>query len=125
MTSLKDAFKARKSILAYAVKANSNLSVVKHFAKMGSGADCVSIGEVRRAFLAGIPAYKIIFSGVGKSDDESIIVNYVIYILYVINIIYVINILYVIYIIYVINILYVINIVCYLYTICYLYYTCY
>ena len=69
-TELKDAFKARKSILCYAVKANSNLSVIKHFAKMGSGADCVSIGEVRRAFLAGIPAYKIIFSGVGKTDDE-------------------------------------------------------
>ena len=69
-TELKDAFRARKSILCYAVKANSNLSVVRHFAKMGSGADCVSIGEVRRAFLAGIPAYKIIFSGVGKSDDE-------------------------------------------------------
>ncbi|MEA1983804.1 MAG: diaminopimelate decarboxylase [Campylobacterota bacterium] len=69
-TQLKEAFKGRKSILAYAVKANSNLSVVKHFAKMGSGADCVSIGEVRRAFLAGIPAYKIIFSGVGKTDDE-------------------------------------------------------
>lgn len=67
---LKDAFRARKSILAYAVKANSNLSVVRHFAKLGAGADCVSIGEVRRAFLAGIPAYKIIFSGVGKSDDE-------------------------------------------------------
>ncbi|MCD6190867.1 MAG: diaminopimelate decarboxylase [Sulfurimonas sp.] len=67
---LKEAFKGRKSIIAYAVKANSNLSVVQHFAKMGSGADCVSIGEVRRAFLAGIPAYKIIFSGVGKSDDE-------------------------------------------------------
>jgi diaminopimelate decarboxylase len=67
---LKEAFKGRKSIVAYAVKANSNLSVVQHFAKMGSGADCVSIGEVRRAFLAGIPAYKIIFSGVGKSDDE-------------------------------------------------------
>ncbi len=67
---LKLAFKGRKSILAYAVKANSNLSVVRHFAKMGSGADCVSIGEVRRAFLAGIPAYKIIFSGVGKTDDE-------------------------------------------------------
>ena len=67
---LKSAFKGRKSIIAYAVKANSNLSVVQHFAKMGSGADCVSIGEVRRAFLAGIPAYKIIFSGVGKSDDE-------------------------------------------------------
>jgi len=67
---LKEAFKGRKSILAYAVKANSNLSVVKHFSTLGSGADCVSIGEVRRAFLAGIPAYKIIFSGVGKSDDE-------------------------------------------------------
>ena len=67
---LKEAFRGRKSIVAYAVKANSNLSVIKHFAKMGSGADCVSIGEVRRAFLAGIPAYKIIFSGVGKSDTE-------------------------------------------------------
>jgi len=67
---LKEAFKGRKSILAYAIKANSNLSVVKHFSNLGSGADCVSIGEVRRAFLAGIPAYKIIFSGVGKSDDE-------------------------------------------------------
>ena len=69
-TQLKEAFKGRKSIVAYAVKANSNLSVIKHFAKMGSGADCVSIGEVRRAFMAGIPAYKIIFSGVGKSDEE-------------------------------------------------------
>lgn len=67
---LKEAFKARKSIMAYAVKSNSNLSVVKHFADMGSGADCVSIGEVRRAFLAGVPSYKIIFSGVGKNDDE-------------------------------------------------------
>lgn len=67
---LKEAFRGKKSIIAYAVKANSNLSVVQHFAKMNSGADCVSIGEVRRAFLAGIPSYKIIFSGVGKSDDE-------------------------------------------------------
>lgn len=38
---LKAAFKGKKSIVAYAVKANSNLSVVKHFADMGSGADCV------------------------------------------------------------------------------------
>jgi len=67
---LKEAFRARKAILCYAVKANSNLSVVKHFAQMGSGADCVSIGEVRRALLGGIAKYKIIFSGVGKSDDE-------------------------------------------------------
>ena len=68
--ALKEAFRGRKSILAYAIKSNSNLSVVKHFASQESGADCVSIGEVRRALLAGIPPYKIIFSGVGKSDDE-------------------------------------------------------
>lgn len=68
--SLKEAFRGRKSILAYAVKANSNLSVVKHFAQEGAGADCVSIGEVRRALLAGVPKYRILFSGVGKRDDE-------------------------------------------------------
>ncbi len=68
--ALKGAFRGRKALLAYAVKANSNLSVVRHFAKLGAGADCVSIGEVRRAFLAGVPKYKIIFSGVGKADEE-------------------------------------------------------
>jgi len=67
---LKDAFKARKSLICYAVKANSNLSVIKHFVDLGAGCDCVSIGEVRRAFKAGAPKYKIIFSGVGKRDDE-------------------------------------------------------
>ncbi len=67
---LKEAFRARKAILAYAVKSNSNLSVVKHLASLGAGADCVSIGEVRRALLAGVPKYKIIFSGVGKQDHE-------------------------------------------------------
>lgn len=67
---LKSAFRGRKSLIAYAVKANSNLSVVKHFADAGAGADCVSIGEVRRAMTAGVPKYKVIFSGVGKRDDE-------------------------------------------------------
>lgn len=67
---LKGAFRARKSIVAYAVKANSNLSVIKHLANLGSGADCVSIGEVKRALKVGIAPYKIIFSGVGKSDEE-------------------------------------------------------
>ncbi len=67
---LKDAFKARKSLIAYAVKANSNLSVIKHLGDLGSGADCVSIGEVKRALKAGISKYKIIFSGVGKIDGE-------------------------------------------------------
>ncbi len=67
---LKDAFSGVKSLIAYAVKANSNLSVISHFGKLGSGADCVSIGEVQRALSAGIDNYKIIFSGVGKRDDE-------------------------------------------------------
>ncbi len=67
---LKEAFRARKSLINFAVKANSNLSVIKHFASLESGADCVSIGEVKRALLAGIPKYKIILSGVGKRDDE-------------------------------------------------------
>ena len=67
---LKEAFRGRKSLIAYAVKANSNLSVVKTFAELGAGADCVSIGEVRRAMMAGVPKYKVIFSGVGKRDDE-------------------------------------------------------
>jgi diaminopimelate decarboxylase len=69
-TTLKDAFAGKKSIINYAVKANSNLSVIAHLAKLGAGADCVSIGEVRRALDAGVANYKIIFSGVGKRDDE-------------------------------------------------------
>ena len=68
--TLKDAFSGKKSMINYAVKANSNLSVIAHLAKLGAGADCVSIGEVKRALAAGINKYKIIFSGVGKRDDE-------------------------------------------------------
>ncbi|WP_456382990.1 diaminopimelate decarboxylase [Hydrogenimonas sp.] len=67
---LKKAFTGRKSLIAYAVKANSNLSVVSHLADLGAGADCVSIGEVQRALMSGVPKYRIIFSGVGKRDDE-------------------------------------------------------
>jgi diaminopimelate decarboxylase len=67
---LKDAFSGQKNIINYAVKANSNLSVISHLAGLGAGADCVSIGEVKRALRAGVDKYKIIFSGVGKSDDE-------------------------------------------------------
>lgn len=67
---LKKEFNARKSLICYAVKANSNLSLLKHIATLGGGFDCVSIGEVKRALLAGASNYKIIYSGVGKSDDE-------------------------------------------------------
>jgi diaminopimelate decarboxylase len=69
-SELKEAFKARKSLICYAVKANSNLSVLKHMAHLGAGCDCVSIGEVKRALYAGVAKYKIIFSGVGKKDIE-------------------------------------------------------
>ena len=68
--TLKEAFAGKKSMINYAVKANSNLSVIQHLAQLGAGADCVSIGEVRRALDAGVEKYKIIFSGVGKRDDE-------------------------------------------------------
>ena len=67
---LKDAFSGKKSLVAYAVKSNSNLAVIRHLANLGAGADCVSIGEVRRALKAGVNKYKIIFSGVGKQDNE-------------------------------------------------------
>lgn len=66
----KQAFKARKSLLCYALKANSNLSLLSFLAKLDCGADCVSINEVKKAILAGIPKYKIIYSGVGKNDDD-------------------------------------------------------
>ncbi len=69
-TRLKEAFSGQKSLIAYAVKANSNLSVIAHLGKLGAGADCVSIGEVLRARAAGIAPYRIIFSGVGKRDEE-------------------------------------------------------
>jgi diaminopimelate decarboxylase len=67
---LKDAFGGKKSLVAYAVKSNSNLAVIRHLANLGAGADCVSIGEVRRALKAGVKKYRIIFSGVGKKDSE-------------------------------------------------------
>ncbi|HAV51314.1 MAG TPA: diaminopimelate decarboxylase, partial [Brevundimonas sp.] len=59
-----------RSLIAFAVKANSNLSVLATLGRLGAGADTVSEGEIRRALAAGIPADRIIFSGVGKTDAE-------------------------------------------------------
>lgn len=59
-----------EALIAFAVKANSNLSVLATLARLGSGADTVSEGEIRRALAAGVPAERIIFSGVGKTDME-------------------------------------------------------
>ncbi|WP_027231347.1 diaminopimelate decarboxylase [Phyllobacterium sp. UNC302MFCol5.2] len=64
------AFAEMDALVCYALKANSNQAVLKTLAKLGSGADVVSEGELRRALVAGIPAGKIVFSGVGKKPGE-------------------------------------------------------
>jgi diaminopimelate decarboxylase len=65
-----DAFKGTDHLLCYAVKANSNQAVLKTMAALGAGMDVVSEGELRRALAAGVPARKIVFSGVGKTARE-------------------------------------------------------
>jgi diaminopimelate decarboxylase len=64
------AFSDVPSLVCYAMKANSNQAVVRTLAKLGSGADVVSGGELKRARLAGMPADKIMFSGIGKTAAE-------------------------------------------------------
>jgi diaminopimelate decarboxylase len=64
------AFANHNVLIAYAVKANSNLAVIETLARRGAGADTVSEGEIRRALAAGVPASRIVFSGVGKTDTE-------------------------------------------------------
>ncbi len=61
---------ARTIMVCFAMKANSNRAVLATLAAQGIGADVVSEGEIRKALLAGIPAQQIVFSGVGKTDDE-------------------------------------------------------
>jgi diaminopimelate decarboxylase len=69
-TVFQNAFSARRALIAFAVKANSNLSVLKTLARLGAGADTVSEGEIRRALTAGVPPQRIVFSGVGKTSPE-------------------------------------------------------
>jgi len=69
-TVFRDAFAPRTPLIAYAVKANGSLSVLRTLAKLGAGADTVSEGEIRRALAAGVPASRIVFSGVGKTEAE-------------------------------------------------------
>ncbi|HYW07247.1 MAG TPA: hypothetical protein VE913_09845, partial [Longimicrobium sp.] len=57
-------------LIAYSVKANGNLGVLRALAELGAGADVVSGGELHRAGLAGIPGDRIVFSGVGKTVNE-------------------------------------------------------
>ena len=60
----------QETLICYAVKANGNQAVLSTLAKLGSGADVVSMGEIRRARAAGIPANKIVYSGVAKIEPE-------------------------------------------------------
>ena len=72
-TVLRDALVAaglQDPLIAFAVKANSNVSVLRTLARAGAGADVVSEGEIRRAVAAGVPAERIVFSGVGKTEAE-------------------------------------------------------
>lgn len=69
-TDYQTAFSALNPLICYAVKANSNLSIIRYFARLGCGFDIVSGGELARVLAAGGDASKTIFSGVGKSVAE-------------------------------------------------------
>ncbi len=64
------AFAGRPHLICYAMKANSNQAVLKLLADLGAGMDIVSGGELARAQAAGVPGERIVFSGVGKTDEE-------------------------------------------------------
>lgn len=63
-------FNSEGALICYAVKANSNQAVIRTLGELGAGADVVSEGELRRALLAGIPAGRIVYSGVAKTARE-------------------------------------------------------
>lgn len=68
--ALSEAFQTLSPKIHYAIKANSNQSVIRTFAGIGAGADVVSVGELERALAAGVRATDIVYSGVGKTDAE-------------------------------------------------------
>ncbi len=70
MQAIQGAFRRREPMLCYALKANSNGALCRVLARQGAGADIVSGGELVRAFKAGFPPAKTVFSGVGKTEAE-------------------------------------------------------
>lgn len=68
--AMDEAFASVPHTICYSVKANSNLAVVKNFINLGGGVDIVSGGELYRALKAGVDPQKVVYSGVGKKDDE-------------------------------------------------------
>ncbi len=65
-----EAFSSVPHLICFAMKSNSNLAILRLFGTMGGGLDIVSGGELFRALKAGMPTERIVFAGVGKSDDE-------------------------------------------------------
>ncbi len=65
-----EAFSGADALVCYSIKANSNIAVLRTLGQLGSGMDVVSEGELRRALTAGVPAERIVFSGVGKTREE-------------------------------------------------------
>ncbi len=68
--SYANAFAGQDHLVCFALKANSNLSIIRHFARLGAGFDIVSGGELQRVLAAGGDAGRVVFSGVGKSEAE-------------------------------------------------------
>jgi diaminopimelate decarboxylase len=67
--SIDEALSFAPHLIAYAIKANGNLSVLARLASQGCGADIVSLGEMQRALKAGFPPERIVYSGVGKRRE--------------------------------------------------------
>lgn len=70
LKNISQAIPSDKFIIHYAIKANNNSKILSKIASYGFGADCVSAGEIRQAINAGFDSNKIVFAGVGKTDDE-------------------------------------------------------
>ena len=68
--AFQEAMTGLRATICFAVKANGNIAVIRTLAELGAGADVVSEGELRRALAAGVPAGRIVFSGVGKARPE-------------------------------------------------------
>ncbi len=70
LDAIKEAAPEKNFYVHYAIKANANPEILSLISKAGFGADCVSVGEIKASLKAGFPADKIVFAGVGKSDEE-------------------------------------------------------
>ncbi len=68
--SFRNAFSSIPHLICFAMKSNSNIAILRLFSEMGGGLDIVSGGELYRAVKAGVPGERIVFAGVGKSDEE-------------------------------------------------------